>query len=88
MPKSRYLFDKLFMARRNLIDVHYYCPLCFAYISDSHTSSCARCLKTVDTDLCKCGHFSLHLPLEHQLWDMFQNSNLASLLTYQFDRQK
>ena len=88
MPKSRYLFEKLFMARRNLIDVHYYCPFCFSYITDSHTSSCARCLKTIDTDLYKSGHFFLHLPLEHQLRDMYQNSNLASLLTYRFDRQK
>lgn len=88
LPRSRFMFEKLFRTREHLIDIHYYCPHCFAYLSSSHVSSCAHCKLDIDTDLYKSGNFFLHLPLEHQLRDMFENSNFGTLLSHRFDRHK
>jgi len=90
LPRSRYLFEKLFMPCTGINEVHYYCPFCFSYISESNsrTGNCPQCKEEIKVDLYKNGNFFITLPLETQLRDMFENSNMSELIGHRFSRSK
>ena len=88
LPRSRYLFEKLFRSRDGINELHYYCPFCSSYLSNSHVDMCAQCNKRIEVDLYRKGNFFIVLPLAAQLRDMFENSNISELITHRFNRSK
>ena len=88
LPKTRFLFEKAFRTCTGIIEFSYYCPYCFAIVESKHINNCSSCNKTIACDLYKTGNFFITLPLEAQLRDMFENSNISQLISYRFDRCK
>jgi Transposase family tnp2 len=88
LPRSRYLFEKLFRSCAGIYDLHYYCPHCYSYLSHSEVDICAHCNKHIQVDLYRNGNFFITLPLAAQLRDMFENSNITELIGHRFDRSK
>jgi len=78
----------------------YYCGVLFCFLTNvdvrllhlnkpvSHITNCSSCNVSVNVDLYKTGNFFITLPLEAQLREMFQNSNISQLIAHRFDRSK
>jgi hypothetical protein len=89
LPRTRFMFNKLFVLSRDKVERHFYCLNC---------TICTYIGQIINIDVCPvCNSnlknesnvgFFLVLPLESQLRDMFENSNLSDLLQYSSDRTK
>jgi hypothetical protein len=89
LPRTRFLFSKLFTFCQEKVERHYYCTSCSicTYIGQvMNISVCPVCNANM-TDKTKIGFF-LVLPLENQLRDMLENSNMADLIRYPSNREK
>ncbi|XP_047139860.2 uncharacterized protein LOC124815310 isoform X2 [Hydra vulgaris] len=90
LPKTRYLFDKIFSVCQGKLEQHFYCNKCstctYLGTTISDFDVCPVCEVDVQSSLNR--DFFLVLPLEHQLREMLENSNLFDLIQYRFDRVK
>ena len=90
LPKTRYLFNKIFGFCQGKLEQHFYCNKCstctYLGTTISDFDVCPVCEVDVQSSLNR--DFFLVLPLEHQLREMLENSNLFNLIQYRFDRVK
>lgn len=81
LPRSKYLFSKLFSHSSDELSKHFYCPKCSTYIGlYQKIMRCASCDEDVDGDDCvvKKKYF-LVSPLEKQLRNLLETTEV-----YQF----
>ena len=87
LPRTRFLFSKLFALCQDKVDRHFYCTSCAicTYIGPVINIDVCPVCNAKMTDNSNVGYF-LVLPLENQLIDMFENSNMSDLIQYSSNR--
>ena len=89
LPSTRYMLSRLFSLCQGKVEKHFFCTHCSTntYLGRSvSVTECPVCKACLDTDS-NVGFF-LVLPLGNQLKEMFENSNVSSLIDYPYNRVK
>lgn len=93
VPRSRYLFQKLFMCGKD-IDVHFYCPNCESYLGHRSTFS-------NNTVTCECGdgyessvsslnggNYFVTISIKYQLQELLMRPDLDIIYTHASNRRR
>ncbi|XP_048111205.1 uncharacterized protein LOC125302185 isoform X1 [Alosa alosa] len=92
LPRSKYLFNKVFNEQSKDISFQIYCQQCKHLIGTSHEITnrkhCVTCGTAFETDRLNGGSFFLSLPLDSQIQAFLENSDVSSHLNYRFIRTK
>jgi len=83
VPPTNYFLDKLFFKSDNLSEIHMYCSDCQNYFGQSLPASkkCDHCKCVVTRDDCIAkGNYMLVVPMQQQLKDMLEITDLFSVL--------
>lgn len=93
LPRSKYMFNKIFKNNSDMVEFHFYCKTCKMYIGtqedirDKNIAQCVICNTAVETNSSNSGSFFINIPIAPQIQTLLQNYTkghnvIMSCLTY------
>lgn len=94
VPRSKYLFNRVFKNSCEEVEFQLYCENCNSNIgttqeiNDRQMNECRSCGSTFEFGSMNGGNFFINVPLAPQIQTLLESTEVSGHLNYRFDRQK
>lgn len=92
LPRSKYLFNKVFHNNSDIVEFHFYCKTCKAYIGtqeDIHNKNiaqCAICSSTIEISFLNSASFFINKPVAPQIQTLLETLQIQNSVSYRHQR--
>lgn len=92
LPGSKYLFNKVFHNNSDIVEFHFYCKTCKAYIGtqeDIHNKNiaqCAICSSTIEISFLNSASFFINKPVAPQIQTLLETLQIQNSVSYRHQR--
>lgn len=94
LPRSKYMFQKVFKNNSDVVEFHYYCKTCKVYIGkqeEIHHKNIAQCeiySTPIETNSLNSGSFFINIPIAPQIRTLLQNPEIQKNINYKRQRSQ
>lgn len=92
LPRSKYLFNKVFQNNSDSVEFHYYCKTCKVYIGtkgdikDKNIAQCSICSTSIEIDSMNRSSFFINIPLAPQIQTLLETPQIQNNMSYRHQR--
>lgn len=92
LPRSKYLFNKVFKNNSDIVEFHFYCKTCKVYIGtkqdiqDKNIVQCAICSAPIEISSLNSASFFINVPITPQIQTLLENPEIQNSMTYRHQR--
>ncbi len=92
LPRSKYLFNKVFKNNSDIVEFHFYCKTCKVYIGtqediqDKNIAQCAICSAPIEISFLNSASFFINIPIAPQIQTLLENPQIQKSLNYRHQR--
>lgn len=91
IPRSKYLFNKVFKNNSDIVEFHFYCKTCKVYIGtqediDKNIAQCAICSAPIEISSLNSASFFINIPVAPQIQTMLENPQIQNSMSYRHQR--
>ena len=92
IPRSKYLFQKVFKNNSDIVEFHFYCKSCKMYIgtqkeiNDANILHCAVCSAPIEISTMNSASFFINVPIAPQIQALLENPEIQININYRHQR--
>ncbi|RXN30662.1 hypothetical protein ROHU_017568 [Labeo rohita] len=92
LPRSKYLFSKVFKNNSEIVEFHFYCKTCKVYIGkqediqDKNITQCAICSAPIEISSLNSASFFLNIPIAPQIQTLLENPQIQNSMSYRHQK--
>ncbi len=92
LPRSKYLFNKVFKKNSNIVEFHFYCKTCKVYIGtqediqDKKIAQCAICSPPIEISSLNSASFYINIPIAPHIQTLLENPQIQNSMNYRHQR--
>lgn len=92
LPRSKYLFNKVFKNNSDIVEFHFYCKTCKVYIGtkediqDKNIAQCAICSASIEISSLNSASFFINIPIAPQIKTLLENPQIQNSMSYRHQR--
>ncbi len=85
LPRSKYMFNKIFKNNSDIVEFHFYCKTCRIYIGtqedikDKNITECVNCKTPVETNSLNSGSFFINIPSAPQIQTLLETPEIQNI---------
>ncbi|KAL7377185.1 hypothetical protein ABVT39_023428 [Epinephelus coioides] len=94
LPRSKYLFNKVFKNNSEIVDFQFYCKTCKIYIGtqeyikDKNIAQCAICSAPIEISSLNSASFFINIPIAPQVQALLENPEIQNGMCYRHQRPR
>ncbi|XP_054592230.1 uncharacterized protein [Nothobranchius furzeri] len=94
LPRSKYLFNKVFKNSSDIVEFHFYCKTCKLYIGkqedikEKNIVQCTICSAPIEISTLNSASFFISIPIAPQIQTLMENPQIQNSMNYRYQRQQ
>lgn len=92
LPRSKYMFNKIFKNNSDIVEFHFYCKTCKIYIGAQedikakNITECVNCKTPIEANSLNSGSFFINIPIAPQIQTLLETPEIQNNINYKQQR--